>query len=110
MIQATQTLNYEGTFVYVQGPHVEAMRVVHGGGPKGERQRLFSLNGPTTGNSGGQQQRDLSRCPNSTRRSEAMATGVPAFRCPYPANSGGWKVIMSLQRWARIGSRVWKRR
>ncbi|MDG4560671.1 MAG: MucB/RseB C-terminal domain-containing protein [Candidatus Competibacter sp.] len=46
MIQATQTLNYEGTFVYVQGPHVEAMRVVHGGGPKGERQRLFSLNGP----------------------------------------------------------------
>ncbi|MDG4555393.1 MAG: MucB/RseB C-terminal domain-containing protein [Candidatus Competibacter sp.] len=46
MIQATQTLNYEGTFIYVQGPHVEAMRVIHGGGPKGERQRLFSLNGP----------------------------------------------------------------
>ena len=46
MIQATQTLNYEGTFVYVQGPHVEAMRVIHGGGPEGERQRLFSLNGP----------------------------------------------------------------
>jgi sigma-E factor negative regulatory protein RseB len=46
MIQATQTLNYEGTFVYVQGPHVEAMRIVHGHGPDGERQRLFSLNGP----------------------------------------------------------------
>ncbi len=46
MIQATQTLNYEGTFIYVQGPHVEAMRVIHGGGPEGERQRLFSLNGP----------------------------------------------------------------
>lgn len=45
MIQATHALNYEGTFVYVQGPHVEAMRVVHGGGPENERQRLFSLNG-----------------------------------------------------------------
>lgn len=46
MIQATQTLNYEGTFVYVQGPHVEAMRIFHGYGADGERQRLFSLNGP----------------------------------------------------------------
>ncbi len=46
MIEATQTLNYQGTFVYVQGPHVEAMRIFHGHGPDGERQRLFSLNGP----------------------------------------------------------------
>lgn len=46
MIQATQTLNYAGVFIYVQGPHVEAMRIVHGGGPEGERQRLFSLSGP----------------------------------------------------------------
>ena len=47
MIQATQTLNYEGVFIYVQGPHIEAMRIVHGGGPEGERQRLFSLSGPS---------------------------------------------------------------
>ena len=46
MVEATQTLNYEGTFIYVQGPHIEAMRIVHGSGPEGERQRLFSLNGP----------------------------------------------------------------
>lgn len=46
MVEATQTLNYEGTFIYVQGAHVEAMRIVHGSGPEGERQRLFSLNGP----------------------------------------------------------------
>jgi sigma-E factor negative regulatory protein RseB len=46
MVEATQTLNYEGTFIYVQGPHIEAMRIVHGHGPDGERQRLFSLNGP----------------------------------------------------------------
>ncbi len=45
MVQATQTLNYEGTFIYVQGAHIEAMRIVHGSGPHGERQRLFSLNG-----------------------------------------------------------------
>jgi sigma-E factor negative regulatory protein RseB len=46
MIQATQTLNYEGTFIYIQGPHVEAMRIVHGCSPDGERQLLISLNGP----------------------------------------------------------------
>jgi len=46
MIEATQTLNYEGTFIYIQGPHVESMRIIHGSGPNGERQRLFSLNGP----------------------------------------------------------------
>ena len=56
MIQATQTLNYEGTFIYVQGPHMEAMRIIHGCGPDGERQLLISLNGPhreivVTGNS-----------------------------------------------------------
>lgn len=46
MLRANQTLNYEGTFIYVQGPHLEAMRIIHGGGPEGERQRLFSLSGP----------------------------------------------------------------
>ncbi len=47
MIQATQELSYEGTFIHVQGPHLEAMRIVHGGGRDGdERQRLFSLTGP----------------------------------------------------------------
>ena len=46
MIQATQTLNYEGTFVYVQGPHIEAMHIVHSGGNDHERQRLISLSGP----------------------------------------------------------------
>ncbi|MBK8507843.1 MAG: MucB/RseB C-terminal domain-containing protein [Candidatus Competibacteraceae bacterium] len=46
MIQSTQTLNYEGTFIYIQGPHVEAMRLVHSG-DKGERKkRLMSLTGP----------------------------------------------------------------
>ena len=46
MLDSTQTLNYEGTFIYVQGPHMEAMRIIHGSGPEGERQRLFSLSGP----------------------------------------------------------------
>jgi len=47
MIEATQSLNYEGTFIYIQGPHVEAMRIVHGGGGRDEdRQRLVSLTGP----------------------------------------------------------------
>jgi sigma-E factor negative regulatory protein RseB len=46
MLDSTQNLNYEGTFIYVQGSHVEAMRIIHGGGPEGKRQRLFSLSGP----------------------------------------------------------------
>jgi len=47
MLDSAQTLNYEGTFIYVQGPHVEAMRIIHGGGePGGQRQRLVSLSGP----------------------------------------------------------------
>jgi sigma-E factor negative regulatory protein RseB len=45
MIKASQTLNYEGTFVYVQGQTVEAMHIVHSSGNDGERQRLVSLNG-----------------------------------------------------------------
>jgi sigma-E factor negative regulatory protein RseB len=45
MIQATQTLNYEGTFVYVQGQHLEAMHIIHKGGMDGEQQRMFSLSG-----------------------------------------------------------------
>ncbi len=46
MLNSAQTLNYEGTFIYVQGPYVEAMRIIHGGGTGGERQRLVSLSGP----------------------------------------------------------------
>ncbi len=46
MLDSAKTLNYQGTFIYVQGPHMEAMRVIHGGGPQGERQRLVSLSGP----------------------------------------------------------------
>ena len=45
MLEATKRLNYEGTFIYVQGPHIEAMRIVHGRDEHGERQRLFSLSG-----------------------------------------------------------------
>lgn len=47
MLQSTQTLSYEGTFIYVQGPHIEAMRIVNSGGSEGQqRRRLFSLSGP----------------------------------------------------------------
>lgn len=45
MIQAAQSLNYEGTFVYVQGQNLDAMHIVHSGGQHGERQLMSSLNG-----------------------------------------------------------------
>ncbi|NJN46448.1 MAG: transcriptional regulator [Candidatus Competibacteraceae bacterium] len=46
MMQATKTLNYEGSFVYIQGQSLEAMRIVHNSGIEGERQHMTSLNGP----------------------------------------------------------------
>lgn len=47
MLQSTRILSYEGTFIYVQGPHLEAMRIVNGGETEGrQRRRLVSLSGP----------------------------------------------------------------
>ena len=43
MISASQTLSYEGTFVYIQGQTVEVMRIAQSSVTK--RQRMFSLNG-----------------------------------------------------------------
>lgn len=45
MTQAAQTLNYDATFVYVQGRQMEAMRIIHRADSSGERERLVSLSG-----------------------------------------------------------------
>lgn len=45
MMQAAQTLNYDGTFVYRQGDRVESMRIIHRADANGERERLISLSG-----------------------------------------------------------------
>jgi len=45
MMHATRSLNYDGTFVYRKGEHMESMRIVHRAGPDGERERLVSLSG-----------------------------------------------------------------
>lgn len=45
MSQAMQSLNYEGTFVYIHGSDIESMRIIHGRDASGERERLVSLNG-----------------------------------------------------------------
>lgn len=47
MSQAAQSLNYEGTFVYLHGNHVESVRVVHGVDNKGEHERFITLSGKT---------------------------------------------------------------
>jgi sigma-E factor negative regulatory protein RseB len=46
MVRGIHELNYRGTFVYSQGQNLEAMQVIHRGGPDGERQRLIALTGP----------------------------------------------------------------
>ncbi len=45
MMNASRVLNYEGTFVYVQGQQLEAMHIAHSGEADGEWQRVFSLTG-----------------------------------------------------------------
>ncbi len=45
MAAAEQYLNYEGTFIYTNGPQVETMQIVHGFDKNGERERMSSLTG-----------------------------------------------------------------
>ncbi|MDX1654928.1 MAG: MucB/RseB C-terminal domain-containing protein, partial [Candidatus Competibacteraceae bacterium] len=44
---AVRHLNYEGTFVYVQGQSLAAMHILHAYDEEGERQKLSALNGAT---------------------------------------------------------------
>ncbi len=43
---ALRTLNYEGTFVYIHGDHLETMQIIHRADAKGGIERLVSLTGP----------------------------------------------------------------
>ena len=45
MARALQTLNYDGTFVYLHDGKLEAMRIIHQSGNTGEKERLISLTG-----------------------------------------------------------------
>jgi sigma-E factor negative regulatory protein RseB len=45
MSSAMQTLNYDGTFVYLHDGKLEAMRIVHEASPGGEKERLTALTG-----------------------------------------------------------------
>lgn len=45
MEEAVEHLNYDGTFVYQHDDQLEAVRILHQSDPKGERERLVSLNG-----------------------------------------------------------------
>ena len=45
MIEAVQTLDYQGTFVYLQNNQMESMEITRRQGAGGPRERLVSLNG-----------------------------------------------------------------
>ncbi len=45
MTHAVQSLNYEGTFVFMHGDNVETMQIVHGYDKTGVKERLTSLTG-----------------------------------------------------------------
>jgi len=43
--RATETLNYDGVFVYRNGDTMDTMRIIHRAGPEDERERLVALTG-----------------------------------------------------------------
>ena len=45
MSEAMKSLNYEGTFVHVQGNHMTSMAILHSSGVNGELERLRALDG-----------------------------------------------------------------
>lgn len=46
MIESTHSLDYHGTFVYIQGREIDVMSILHSNAGEQERQRMYSLNGP----------------------------------------------------------------
>lgn len=45
MSRALKSLNYEGTFVHIQGNHVSSMSILHSSGESGELEKLWALDG-----------------------------------------------------------------
>ncbi len=45
MVEAAESQNYDGTFVYHSGSQMESMRIIHRADANGERERLVSLSG-----------------------------------------------------------------
>ncbi len=46
MSTAVHQLNFEGTFIYRVGEHIQGVKVIHGNSEKGEFERMVTLNGP----------------------------------------------------------------
>ncbi|MCO6414307.1 MAG: MucB/RseB C-terminal domain-containing protein [Thiogranum sp.] len=91
MSRASQSLNYEGTFVYQHQGRLEAMHIVHAMDADGERERLLSLTGP---------EREVLRdnqvvtCILGDRRSVVVNRSRP--RSPFPGSFP--KELMALEK------------
>ncbi|MDH3713658.1 MAG: MucB/RseB C-terminal domain-containing protein [Gammaproteobacteria bacterium] len=84
MSTAMQSLNYQGTFVYLHGGEIETMRIVHSRDESGERERLLSLNGEA---------REVIRDDNSVTciwpGTRAVTVSKARPRTPFPATIPG---------------------
>jgi sigma-E factor negative regulatory protein RseB len=77
MSTALSQMDYQGTFVYIQGNHVETMRITHVAGETGVRERLVSVSGAP---------RELIRDTDGVRWIRADDQSVmadPAFNRPF---------------------------
>lgn len=79
MSQASQALNYRGTFVYLHQGRLEAMRVIHRAGG-GEHERLVALTGEAR-----EVIRDKQRVTCILPKSKSVMVGRSVPRKPFPA-------------------------
>lgn len=80
MSEASQELNYRGTFVYLHQGRMEAMRVIHRAADGGEQERLVALTGEAR-----EVIRDKQRVTCILPKSKSVMVGRSLPRKPFPA-------------------------
>ena len=80
MSEATQELNYRGTFVYLHQGRMEAMRIIHRAAEGGEHERLVALTGEAR-----EVIRDKQRVTCILPKSKSVMVGRSLPRKPFPA-------------------------
>ena len=94
MNHAVATLNYQGTFIYRHGEHVESMQIVHGYDANGERERLVSLTGEAREIV---RDRDVLTCIWPESRSVVIESGVEHSGLPAVIPGAGDQALESYE-------------
>lgn len=91
MVNAAQTLNYDGVFVYQNGEQMETMRIIHRVDASGEHERLVALTGVAR-----EVLRDKSRVTCILPDDESVVVGKSRPNPAIFAADGGWNKYYTL--------------